>query len=68
MRRSTKHDERGELPRCSSCERPLTEDALRELGPQGEPLAFCDARCREDYFEKADRFAERDPGSEGEAA
>ena len=49
-RRTTKDDERRELPRCDACDRPVGEDAIHESGAEEEePLVFCDERCREDY-------------------
>lgn len=48
--KSTKVYEKGEIPHCNACDRPVGENALHERGAEDEPLVFCDARCREDYF------------------
>ena len=57
---STKDYERGELPRCRACDRPVGELALAEQGRLGEPLIFCDERCREDYHQKVDMLLDGD--------
>jgi hypothetical protein len=49
-KKTTKEYERGEIPHCDACERPVGEAVIHDRGPEGEELAFCDAKCREDYF------------------
>jgi len=61
---STKEYEKGELPRCRTCDRPVGEGALVENGRLGEPLIFCDLRCREDYFQRVDLLLDGDQDEE----
>jgi hypothetical protein len=60
MKESTKEYEHGERERCRTCDRPVGEGALRENGRLGEPLVFCDVRCREDYFQRIDLLLDGD--------
>ncbi|HZV01253.1 MAG TPA: hypothetical protein VFF73_31365 [Planctomycetota bacterium] len=59
-REATKDYERGEHARCRTCDRPVGEKALAERGRLGEPLVFCDERCREDYFQRVDMLLDGD--------
>jgi len=64
MKESTKEYEHGELPRCRTCDRPVGPEALAERGRLGEPLIFCDMRCREDYFQRVDMLLDGDQDEE----
>ncbi len=57
---STKEYEHGEHARCRTCDRPVGNGALAERGRLGEPLIFCDVRCREDYFQRVDMLLDGD--------
>jgi hypothetical protein len=59
-RESTKEYEHGDHPRCRACDRPVGAGALAERGRLGEPLVFCDVRCRTDYFQRVDLLCDGD--------
>ena len=42
----------------------MGETALAERGRLGEPLIFCDPRCREDYFQRVDLLLDGDQDEE----
>jgi hypothetical protein len=67
MKRSTKLDERGELPRCAACGKVTGEGAPVVVRvPEEGIVAFCDADCREVYFTRMDLA--RDEGDAGDLA
>ena len=62
--RNEKDQDRGQLPRCLTCDRPLGVGSLEEKGRFDEILTFCDVRCREDYFQRVDLLLDGDSDEE----